>query len=219
MKPALAIVCAAILCTIHPLLAPIPSHSADSVDLRRAELFVKQGRAADAIAVLDKYIGANAGDVYARMLRSKCNMSLKRTRPAIDDLNAALGANPRAWWVYNERGRIYMRTGEYKKALSDFDRVLHLEPNTRKTCILRANARAMSGNARRAVIDMQRALELSAGAYSVPADLKEDLRRCLSDARAQAKSRPGDVRADCYSRMGKSSESRRDRAQVHEVGD
>lgn len=182
----------AICMTFSNALASPEDPKSSQKYLRRAELLMKQGKADDAISQLDRYLSWNAGDVYAWMTRSKCNLSLKRPKAALADLSRAIEANPRAWWVYNDRGRVYLRTGDYKRAQTDFNRVLSLAPVTKKTYILRANARAHTGDFRGAVSDFQRALALSTGGYKVTDDLKVDLARCLSDARADAMSKTGE---------------------------
>lgn len=85
---------------------------------------------------------------------------LGRTRPALDDFNAALRLNPEQADAYLNRGVAKITLGQYADALVDIQKGIDLGPSEMALAYYdRAIAHERLGNIREAYFDYQRALK------------------------------------------------------------
>ena len=94
-----------------------------------AWVYAKTDRLEASVALLDKAVELEPEFVYARVDRSRVNVSLGNYNDAEDDLDAAVELEPDVPWHYLDRARIRLRHfQDYGGALDDLEMVEKLDP-------------------------------------------------------------------------------------------
>lgn len=98
-----------------------------SIDVLKAETLSKQGKADEALALLNRVIANNPKNARALVDRGDIYQSADKHREAIADYTAAIAINPEYAYAFASRCESRRILGQYKDALSDCDKSISLQ--------------------------------------------------------------------------------------------
>lgn len=96
--------------------------------LARADIFTKQGRGQEAIALLDKIIASEPSNVAALYLRASALDKMGQANPAFVGYQKVLQLDPNFGLAWFDLGVAYYNRGEYLKALDAYQNATRIDP-------------------------------------------------------------------------------------------
>ncbi|MEQ1439262.1 tetratricopeptide repeat protein [Fontimonas sp. SYSU GA230001] len=105
-----------------------PAAFADSVSTQ-AQVLIEQGKAGDALQLLDKHLGKNPQDAEARFMRGLALVRLDRNKDAIRVFADLTRDYPQLPEPYNNLAVLYAAQGDYDKAREALEAALATHPS------------------------------------------------------------------------------------------
>ena len=124
------------------------------------DVYLKQGRPADALAEFDRAISAVPHYPEAHCNRAVALQELRRLPEALAAADAALRGRPDLWIAHFNRGNILEALGRTDEAIAAYDRVLTGQPDFAEALVNRGMALLHKDEKIKARNDFGRALEL-----------------------------------------------------------
>jgi tetratricopeptide (TPR) repeat protein/mono/diheme cytochrome c family protein len=137
-----------------------PRLSAYALLLRRGDLFLRKGEAADAIRVYTEAIVLDREVALAFHKRAAAYHEAGKLGLAITDYTQAIGLAPRDPVARNNRGLAYHGKGDDDRAIEDFNEALRLDPRYAIALHNRGLAYRGKGEAGKAIDDFSAAIHL-----------------------------------------------------------
>ncbi len=108
---------------------PLPQLSSEARDLMtRAERLLAQGGHAQALALLDRALASDPGNVFAHCRRGLVLKEMRRLEEALRSFERAITLQPGLAPAHMDRGNILQDLGRLAAALAAYDRALALQP-------------------------------------------------------------------------------------------
>ena len=107
--------------------------AADETDelLKNSEALLSDGRADEALKLLDQACKLDANNARAYHMRGNARDLLGKFSDAVADFTKSLELNSKNSTAYHLRGQSYFKLGEFARSVEDFDKFLDLVPSKR----------------------------------------------------------------------------------------
>ena len=128
----------------------------------RAIALFRQGRAAEALALLDQALARNPADIHAMILKARLLHATRRFDQALPCFESALAAEPHLAEIWNERGALLSDMGRPEAALESYDRAVAAQPDMAGAFYNRGNALRDLKREEEALASYDRAIALKA---------------------------------------------------------
>ncbi|MFA5938971.1 MAG: tetratricopeptide repeat protein [Sinimarinibacterium sp.] len=116
------------IAALAAVLVLSPAAFAESVSTQ-AQALIEQGKAGDALQLLDKHLGKNPQDAEARFMRGLALVRLERTKDAIRVFADLTRDYPQLPEPYNNLAVLYAGQGDYEKARDALEAALATHPS------------------------------------------------------------------------------------------
>lgn len=116
------------IAALTAVLVLSPAAFADSVSTQ-AQALIEQGKAGDALQLLDKHLGKNPQDAEARFMRGLALVRLDRSKDAIRVFADLTRDYPQLPEPYNNLAVLYAGQGDYEKARDALEAALATHPS------------------------------------------------------------------------------------------
>ncbi|HWM60619.1 MAG TPA: tetratricopeptide repeat protein, partial [Rhizomicrobium sp.] len=127
---------------------------------------LQQGRAADALAMIEPLVGEAPGNADIRAQCGLARQELGQRDQAMADFDQALTLNPDNAMALLYRGNLLMETGSFAGALESYDRLLTLAPGYDEAWFRRGSTLWLMERFDEALASYARALELNPNRFS-----------------------------------------------------
>lgn len=187
----------ALACSVaFAVAACVGSRPSSDATLAEAKVLIEARSYPEALALLDQCLASDPDDLAALREHAFVEVELRNLPEARTDLVRAIRLAPDSAWSHYKLGFVLFLLGEPDEAIVRHTRAIELDPTFMMAFQNRAWLRQERGEFEAAVADYTRAMEL------LPAD--DPLRRdCLWS------------RSQCYFRLGKESEGKRDQDEFY----
>jgi lipoprotein NlpI len=96
--------------------------------VKQARVALAAGKTAEALALADKAVAADASNAEAFLFRGLLHEDSERHLQAVADFGIVIELNPQAAEAYDHRGSEHFKLGHIARSLADFDKFLELRP-------------------------------------------------------------------------------------------
>jgi predicted O-linked N-acetylglucosamine transferase (SPINDLY family) len=128
----------------------------------RAIALFRQGRAAEALQLLDQALARNPADIYTLIMKGRLLQAMRRLDQALACFESALGAEPGLAELWNERGALLSDMGRHDAALESYDRAVAARPDIAEVFYNRGNTLRDLKREEEALASYDRAIALRA---------------------------------------------------------
>jgi tetratricopeptide (TPR) repeat protein len=163
----------------EPFLNELAKYKRDTKwKLALAETFMSQGQFRDAIELLKRSDGYEAGDARVLAMIGEGQLHLGDLRSAAASLDAALLKDPGSSLVHFHLGNLAMRSAQWERAIEHYEEAVRLQHNLAPAYLNLALCQHQLGDQDGSIAALQRACDL------IPHDVR--VRQALADVLSQA---------------------------------
>jgi tetratricopeptide (TPR) repeat protein len=142
-----------------PLETPGSAHEQRDLLMRQVAECMRQGKRAQAMALITEVIKSNPTDAEAYMNRGSVQTSLGEVELAISDFTTAIRLDPNLAPAWYNRGTTLAHVGRYESAIADFTEAMRLQPDFPLAYCNRGLAKTELGRYDEALADYTKAID------------------------------------------------------------
>src|SRR5262245_43359831 len=142
-----------------PLETPGSAQEQRDLLMRQVTECMRQGKRAQAMALITEVIKSNPTDAEAYMNRGSLQTSLGEVELAISDFTTAIRLDPNLAPAWYNRGTTLAHVGRYESVIADFTEAIRLQPDFPLAYCNRGLAKTELGRYDEALADYAKAIE------------------------------------------------------------
>jgi len=142
-------------------------------DFERAVRLTREGRAADALPVLEDLVRRSPGNVPFLSRLGEAQAALGRTDAAVETLRRAISLNPRLDFLHLQLANTYVAAGRVGEARAEYEAALALNPRLAKAWLSLGEIANRSGSSAEERALMKRAVDAGTSSAAILARLAQ----------------------------------------------